>query len=199
MSRDFGRNHARARIAHLAARLMAEDGIEDYALAKRKAARQAGMSDLRQLPDNDEIDTALKSYRALYRQEHVHELRTLRELALGIMDEFTQFKPHLVGSVLNGNAGKFASIQLQLFVENSKDVELYVINRGIEYKSSPHRFYAGKLLLEVPTLTLARDGIDIHLTILSLRDLRHTLKTSVEGKPIERADRIAVMALLATR
>ena len=42
MSRDPGRNLTRERIAHLAARLMAEDGIEDYAQAKRKAARQAG-------------------------------------------------------------------------------------------------------------------------------------------------------------
>ena len=42
MGRESGRNDTRSRIAHLAARLMAEDGIEDYALAKRKAARQAG-------------------------------------------------------------------------------------------------------------------------------------------------------------
>ena len=54
------RNDVRSRIAHIAARLMAEDGIEDHALAKRKAARQAGLSDSRQLPDNDEINEALK-------------------------------------------------------------------------------------------------------------------------------------------
>ena len=46
----------RARIAAAAARLMAEDGIDDFALAKRKAARQLGASDTESLPRNDEIE-----------------------------------------------------------------------------------------------------------------------------------------------
>jgi hypothetical protein len=40
MAKERTRNDMRSRIAHIAARLMAEDGIEDHALAKRKAARQ---------------------------------------------------------------------------------------------------------------------------------------------------------------
>jgi hypothetical protein len=41
MGKLRGRNDERSRIAHLAARLIVEDGIEDYAAAKRKAARLA--------------------------------------------------------------------------------------------------------------------------------------------------------------
>ena len=115
MTRAPGRNFTRERIAHLAARLMAEDGIEDYALAKRKAARQAGFPDLRQLPNNDEIDAALRSYRELYQQEHPAQLRDLRLLALEVMNELERFNPHLTGSALTGGAGKYAGIQLQLF------------------------------------------------------------------------------------
>ena len=66
MGRESGRNDTRSRIAHLAARLMAEDGIEDYSLAKRKAARQAGLGDTRELPGNEEIDAALQLYQAIY-------------------------------------------------------------------------------------------------------------------------------------
>lgn len=197
MPRDFERNHARSQIAHLAARLMAEDGIEDYALAKRKAARQIGVSGLKQLPDNAEVDSALKSYRALYFQEHVHELRALRKLALTIMDEFAQFEPHLVGSVLNGNAGKFAAIQLQLFTDNAKEVELHLINSGVEYSGGTSRIYAEGFPLDVPTLSFVHSDVDIHLKILYLHHLRHALKTSAEGKQIERAPRAAVAALLA--
>jgi hypothetical protein len=196
MPRDFGRNQARARIAHLAARLMAEDGIEDYALAKRKAARQVGVTGLKQLPDNAEIDIALKSYRALYCREHKHELRALRKLALTIMDEFAQFEPLLVGPVLSGSAGKFATIQLQLFSENSKDVELYLINHGVEYNGGTNRYYAGEFSLDVPTLAFVHSEINIHLILLSLCDLRRTLKAGVEGKPIERASRATLAALL---
>src|SRR5262249_46662420 len=49
----------RARIAAAAARLMAEDGLEDFALAKRKAARQLGAEDTQSLPKNEEIEAEL--------------------------------------------------------------------------------------------------------------------------------------------
>src|SRR3712207_1339510 len=95
------RNDERSRIAHLAARLMAEDGIEDYAAAKRKAARQAGVADTRQLPTNDEIDEALRTHQTLYGGDaHVARLHELRTRALEIMRELTRFNPYLTGSVL---------------------------------------------------------------------------------------------------
>ena len=50
----------RRRIAHEAARMLAEDGGMDYGFAKRKAARQLGVPDTRQLPDNREIEEALR-------------------------------------------------------------------------------------------------------------------------------------------
>jgi hypothetical protein len=197
MGRDFNRNHARSRIAHLAARLMAQDGIEDYALAKRKAARQAGVADTRQLPDNDEIDAALKLYRELYQHEYPAQLRELRQLALEIMDEFAQFDPHLSGSVLKGNAGKYAAINLQLFTDNAKSIEHLLLNRRIDFRSDESRLYAGDMALVVPVLSFDRDGVEVHMTILSSRDQRMQLKTSPQGKPLERARREAVAALLA--
>ncbi len=196
MGRDFSRHHLRTRIAHLAARMMAQDGIEDYALAKRKAARQAGAADLRQLPDNDEIDAALKQYREVYQHDHPAQLRELRRLALDVMDEFIQFDPHLTGSVLKGNAGRYAAIQLQLFADNGKGVELYLLNNGIEFRSDESRLYAGDMALDLPVLSFDRDGVEIHMTVLSSRNQRVQLKTSPQGRPLERARRDAVAALL---
>jgi hypothetical protein len=198
MARDRGRNEERSRVAHLAARLMAEDGIEDYALAKRKAARQAGVPDTRQLPTNDEIDAALRIYRQLYHEEEQRDrLRALRTKALKAMREFAQFNPYLTGSVLNGNAGKYADIDLQLFTDNAKSVELYLIDRQIPYQTAQSRLYSGAHLRTFPVLTVNEEGIDILLTVLSTQDLRAPLKTSPEGKPIERAKLQAVETLLA--
>jgi hypothetical protein len=56
----------RARIAELAARLIAEHGISDYALAKRKAARSLGLPEGHGLPSNDEIDAALVYRQSLF-------------------------------------------------------------------------------------------------------------------------------------
>ena len=198
MTRDSGRNDTRSRIAHLAARLMAEDGVEDHALAKRKAARQAGAPDTRALPTNEEIDNALRAYQQIYHQdEHRIRLRELRRKAVRAMQELAQFDPHLTGSVLNGNAGKFADINLQLFTDNIKAVEHYLINRGIPYRAAQCRLYSGEELRTAPVYTVEDDGIEIELTVLSRLDLRGPLKTSREGKAIERARLAAVEQILA--
>ena len=177
---------------------MAEDGIEDYALAKRKAARQAGLADTRELPNNDEIDEALRTYQQIYQQEvHRDRLRTLRETALRAMRELARFNPHLTGSVLSGSAGKYADIRLQLFADSPKAVELYLMGRGIPYRSAQSRLYCGSEPLTVPVYTVEDDGIEIELAVLSARELRGPLKTSPEGKSIERAKLAEVEQLLS--
>jgi len=198
MSRDSSRNATRGRIAHLAARLMAEDGIEDYALAKRKAARQAGMPDTRDLPANEEIEAALKLYRQIHQPDtHRAQLRALRRTALQTMREMSRFNPYLTGTVLNGNAGKYADINLQLFTENVKAVELFLIDRGIPYRAAQTRLYAGQELRTVPVFTIIHDGIEIEIAVLSSGDLRLPLRSSMEGKIIGRAKIQLVEELLA--
>ncbi len=197
MAKERARNDTRSRIAHLAARLMAEDGIEDHALAKRKAARQAGMPDARQLPTNEEVDAALRTYQQLYQEDaHRSRLKQLRERALTAMRELAQFNPYLTGSVLNGNAGKYADIDLQLFTDNVKAVELYLIDHGIPYKTAQSRLYVGEDLRTVPVFTVNDGGIDIQLTVLPTHDLRAPLRTRREGRAIARAKMQAVEELL---
>jgi hypothetical protein len=198
MPRETGRNDRRSSIAHAAARLMAEDGIEDYALAKRKAARQVGVPDTRELPTNEEIDEALRTYRQIYHQEeHRERLKSLRETALRAMRELAQFNPYLTGSVLSGNAGKYADINLQLFTDSPKSVELFLIDRDIPYRTAQSRLYCGAEPITAPIYTLTDDDTEIELTVLSPRELRGTLRTSLEGKNIERAKLPAVEQLLA--
>jgi hypothetical protein len=198
MPRETGRNDRRSHIAHLAARLMAEDGIEDYALAKRKAARQAGTPNTRELPTNDEIDSALRIYQQIYhREEHRDRLRTLRAMALRAMRELAQFNPYLTGSVLNGNAGKYADINLQLFTDSAKAVEFYLIERKIPYRTAQSKLYCGAEPLTAPVYTVDDGGTEIELTVLTSRELRGALRTSLEGKGIERAKLQAVEVLLA--
>ncbi|HSB49073.1 MAG TPA: hypothetical protein VLD15_06120 [Burkholderiales bacterium] len=198
MAKDTGRNDRRSRIAYLAARLMAEDGIEDYALAKRKAARQAGEPDTRELPGNEEIDEALRTYRQIYHPEaHRERWRGLLETAVRAMRELARFNPYLTGSVLNGNAGKYADVNLQLFTDNEKAVELYLLDRGIPYRTAQSRLYSGDEMRTVPVYTVSDQGIDIELTVLSMLDLRGPLRTSPDGKSIERAKLLAVEQLLA--
>jgi hypothetical protein len=197
MAREPGRNSIRERIAHLAARLMAEDGIEDYAQAKRKAARQIGATDARQMPNNDEIDAALSVYRELYQNDHCVQLRELRQLALEIMRELAVFDPYLIGPVLRGSAGRYADIQLLLFCDSDKKIEHYLLDRDIRFQTAETRLYAGDMLVIAPVLIFNRNDCDVHLTLLTRRELRLPLRTSRAGKPIERARPTAVEALIS--
>src|ERR687883_1568469 len=134
----------RARIAATAARLMAEDGIDDFALAKRKAARQLGALEAQSLPTNDEIEAELRAYRALYQaEEHPQRIAELREIALDAMRALEKFNPYLTGPVLKGIAGPYAEIELQLFPDSAKEVEIFLLDRGVPFATREARRYSG--------------------------------------------------------
>jgi len=189
MSRENGNNRQmRERIAQLAARLMAVDGIDDFALAKRKAARQAGAPDTRNLPNNEEVEQALRAYQQLYQaDEQQARLRRLRQNAREMMQLLAQFDPHLSGSVLSGSAGKYSDINIHLFTDSVKDVEMFLLNRQIPYRSRERRVYIGGEQRSVPNFTVSTDDADFDITVFAPRDLRYQLRTTAEGKPFDRA------------
>jgi len=187
----------RARIAAAAARLMAEDGIDDFATAKRKAARQLGASDRESLPRNDEIEAELRAYRSLYEpEEHAERVAELRRIALDAMRTLERFRPYLTGPVLKGTAGPYADIELQLFPESPKDVELYLVDRAIAYDTREARRYAGDRAHAVSVLALDWQGAPLKLSVFDRRDERVALKSSQAGRVMDRAGIAEVGALL---
>ena len=123
-------------------------------------------------------------------------LRALRTKAVKAMRELAQFNPYLTGSVLSGNAGKYADIDLQLFTDNAKSVELYLIDRGISYTTMQSRLYSGGELRTFPLFTVNDDGTEILLTVLATHELRTSLKKNPDGRTIDRAKLSAVEQLL---
>jgi len=200
MPRDGNRKQSqmRARIAAAAARLMAEDGIDDFAFAKRKAARQLGAADTQSLPANDEIEAELRAYQSLYQGEEQRErIHELRSVALEAMRSLADFNPYLAGPVLKGTAGRYADIDLQLFTDDLKAVELFLLNRNLVYAVSEQRHYCGDEPRAVPVLRLDWDGIPVNLAVYAAKDERAALKATAAGRTIERAGPSAVSALLA--
>ena len=187
----------REQLAYLAARLMAEDGVEDFAVAKRKAARQAGVPDTRHLPTNEEIEQAFRSYQSLYHDdEHRSRLQSLRATALRTMNEFSRFNPHLVGSVLSGNAGRYSDVNIQLFTDDVKGVELYLIDRKIPYRQADVRLHVADRTRAVPSFVLTGGDAVVTLTVLPSDDVRCIVRRTPEGRGMERARIDAVRALV---
>ena len=164
----------RREIASLAARMMAEDGIDNFGLAKRKAARQLGAPDSEALPTNQEIEEALRAYQALYQEDELRErLAILRQEALIMMRELSDFKPYLTGPVLNGSAGRYAVVDIDLFADSAKDVEIFLLNRGIDFEHAD----------------LARNGPDTPETRLRVDGTEAAFLLSVYHHVMERTHR----------
>jgi len=181
-------NGMRAQIAAAAARLMAEDGIDDFALAKRKAARQLGAADTEALPANHEIEAELRAYRALYQaEEHPERIAELRRVALDAMRALERFSPYLTGPVLTGLAGPYAEIDLQLFPESVKDLELFLLERNLAFDTSEGRRFSGDRARAMSVFTLEWAGAPLRLQVFDPRDERTALKTSQSGRVPERA------------
>ncbi|MFA9439844.1 hypothetical protein ACDA63_09420 [Uliginosibacterium sp. sgz301328] len=134
MSERHNQSLRRSVAAH-AARLMAEEGIDDFGFAKRKAARQLGFSNAEALPTNAEVEEELHSYVALFRDEEDEaRLREMRLAAVDVMRLFAPFRPYLTGTVLAGTAGAFSEVELEIYADSAKDVEIFMINQNIRYE-----------------------------------------------------------------
>lgn len=125
----------RIELAATAARLIAEEGCE-YGQAKRRASEMLGDGRVHHatMPDNSEVERELRRYLALFGgTEHRSTLAALRGLAAEWMRTLAQFDPHLIGAVLNGTATAYSDVHLQLFVDSAKDVELRLMNLGVDF------------------------------------------------------------------
>lgn len=186
----------RARIAAAAARIMAEDGVEDLASAKRKAARQLGAVETQALPTNEEVESELLAYLSLYQGDEQRErLQALRYAALDAMRGLEAFRPYLSGPVLKGTASRYADVDLQLFTDDRKGLELFFLNRGMPYELSEVRHYCGDEPRDVQVLRVEWDGIPFTLAVYAAKEERSALKATPGGRQIERAGINAVAAL----
>ena len=187
----------RARIAAAAARVMAEDGVDDFALAKRKAARRLGAPETEAMPTNDEVEAELRAYRALYQAEdHGRIIEELRAVALDLMQVLAEFHPYLTGPVLTGIAGPHSEIDLQLFPDSAKDVEMFLLNRDVAFGTREGRRFSGDRTHSVSIFTLEWRGVPVRLSVFDRRDERVALKTSQAGRVTVRAGIAEVGALL---
>lgn len=185
----------RQAIAAAAARLIADDGL-DYGSAKQKAAREVAGGDRlprNTLPDNDEIDTALREHLALFDDAHPARLARMRAVALELMRALADFQPMATGAVWKGIATEHAPIHLQLFHDNPKDVEIALLNEGVDFEVStvPH-FRSGT---GVEAIGFWLDDAPVLLSLYAHDDLRGALRSGPDGA--ERGDRAALLERLA--
>ena len=198
--------HMRQLIAQKAAQMMAEDGINDFGYAKKKAGKQLGVNEASVMPTNAEIEEEIRLYHEIYNaDEQPLELAKLRQAALITMQLFERFNPHLTGSVLDGSAGKFSQTNIHLFADSAKDVEMFLLNQQIPFESNeksyrvsdkPSKNKKEKVHKIVPVFTLETELGLQKLSVFDVDDMRVAVKRTVDGSNAERLDIAGVQAIL---
>ncbi len=190
-------NNGTAHIAAVAARLMAEDGVDDVELAKRKAAHQLNLPEWIGLPTSQAVYDALRTHQAIFHDTEQRErIAAMRAEALYWMDLLAEFHPYLTGSVLEGTAGRFAMIDILLYPDSDKDVEIFLLNHDIDYESIQPRNDRTSAVLQV-----SRNDWVTNLVVYPSHDERVVFKKH-DGSVRERAraellrSRMAVEAIL---
>jgi hypothetical protein len=187
----------RARIAQEAARILLDEGVEDYHLAKRKAAERLNASDLRLLPRNSEIERAVLDHQRLFFTEGYDDrVSQLRRAALETMRLLRKFQPRLTGSVLKGTAGKHSDIDLHVFADTAEDVLFVLIDAGIPYRSAERRLRYGDDVRYYPALRFAARGYPVETVVLPAEALKQSPSSPIDGKPMRRATMKQVERLL---
>lgn len=189
----------RQRLAHEAARLMAEGGIRDFHLAKRKAAQRLGILDDASLPRNREIEDALREYQRLFLGDRQPaEVRRRREAALRALDFFADFQPRLVGPVLEGTADARSTVDLHLHSDDPDAVPRWLEEHGIPAQlRSRHLRLDRERRLDAPAWLFSAEDLGFDATVLPLDGLRQAPLSGIDERPMRRASAAQLRTLLA--
>ncbi len=189
----------RRRLAHEAARLMAEGGIRDYHQAKLKAASRLGIHDDASLPRNREIEDALREYQRLFvGGAHRDALRARRDAALHALEFFAAFDARLVGPVLEGTADANAPVALQLYTDDAEAVVRFLEEHRIPADSRNRRLRLDRSREgDFPVWVFSAEELSFDLTVLPADALRQAPLSGVDEKPMKRASASQLRQMLA--
>jgi hypothetical protein len=185
-------------LAQEAARIIVEHGVDDYLMAKRKAAERFGVTDHAVLPKNTEIEEALATHHRLFgAASHEDELAGLRRHAVKAMHLLEEFEPRLVGPVLSGNASAHSAIQLHLFADTPEAVALRLMEAGVKYHVGQRRVRVLRDATEpYPTFEFSSEDAEVEAIVFPRDGIRQSPFGPVDRRPMRRATRQEVEALL---
>ncbi len=187
----------RLEIAQAAAKLLYDEGYNDFLEAKKKAAARLGIHDNHLLPGNAEIETALSQYQSLYHgHEHECNLRSMRESALKAMQLLKKYHPYLSGSVLSGNAGKHSEILIHAYSDAPELIGLLLENRNIPTTICERRIHTSDNTAYFTAYKFIAGEYPIVVIVMPENMIKKPPVDNAEKKPVKRAKISQLQSLL---
>ena len=185
-------------IAAVAARMVVEEGLEFFA-AKRRAVKQMALPARTALPDSAMVQAAVEDYIADFCADtQPAELHALRLLALQWMQRLQAFRPYIGGAVWYGTATSRSDIYLQLYCDDSKSAEIFLIDNGIRYQPGAVQGLHGDRVEVLSVQAFCAEFqayVGVHLLIYDWDDQRGAFKSDARGRK-PRGDAAALRRLV---
>jgi hypothetical protein len=177
---------------------MAEGGIDDFGLAKRKAAERLGVRNAGALPTNAEIQSRLAERLRIFEPDgHPLRLSKLRRLAADVMLDLEPFAPRLVGAVLAGTVTINSGVELHVFADAPELVAATLERDGGALRDCQRRYrFDADTTVQLPGFGFARAGEWVEVIVFPERAAHQAPLSPVDKRPMRRAARSAVLALL---
>src|SRR5437899_7738040 len=179
----------RRQIALEAARLMYERVETEYYTAKRKAAKQLCRKGVKpeDLPSNAEIREQIQHFARIHEGEkRTENLREMRLDALRLMRLLRAFRPRLIGSVMTGHVRKGSDIDIHVFCDSAALITDQLESEGMQYdleRKQIVKFEEARLFTHIHVYS----RFNFELTIYAEDKAHYVFRSSITGKPIERA------------
>ncbi|MEL6868469.1 MAG: hypothetical protein AAFO81_01585 [Pseudomonadota bacterium] len=198
MNQPFANDRPRLSVAQEAARIMADHGIKDFQVAKRKAAERLGLDRHGALPSNQEVEDALIEHHRLYSEDdHAAMLAQRRGIVLEFMRSIDTFEPRLVGPLLTGTAAEDSPANLHIFTDSPEDLAWLLESQGVDYKLFERRLRIQRDRSDTyPGYRFDWGNVAIEATVFRYDGLRQAPLSPVDGKPMRRASIKKVQRLL---
>lgn len=189
---------ARQVVAQETARIIVNQGVRDYRVAKQKAAERLGLSARGSLPGNAEIEAAVADHLQIFGGEsHNNLLRLMRTAALSAMELLADFSPRLVGPVLVGTADENSAVNLHLFADSPEMIAMEIGDMGIQFKSYERRLKSRRGQIEMYAgFEFNHCNETIQATVFPIDGIRQAPMSPIDGKPMKRVNSDAVQELL---
>jgi len=183
-------NGDRRYVAEQAARIMAEESIRDYQLAKKKALARLGLNGVEALPTNQEIEAALNERLQLFATENTdRRTREAYEVAIEAMEFLSSFLPRLSGSLVRGTLTDNMPVELHLIADTPEDVTMMLIAEDVPYELFDRRLrFSGNRYEQITGVKLQADSIAVEALIFDQTGFREPPLSPVDGQAMQRLD-----------
>lgn len=187
-----------SRVVQEAARIICEDGLADYRLAKQKAVERLGLGFGTPLPSNADIQDAVIQYQRLFGgRAYAERLGKLRRTAVQAMRLLKDYRPRLVGAVATGATTDAHKVQLHCFADKPEQIDMLLEDCGLRFEVSERRYrLANGDNLDVPVLTFMAEDVGVDVAMFPERGMRDAPLSPADGQPMKRLE-LAAAELLA--